>query len=260
MRNALPHVLAALVGLGLLTTSEASARAGDEAVPIAVAVAVVAVDLGFGIYDTTVVARRGLPSQGVATAEALVAAPQMILAHIGHGLATSMSGAEDTPGLAALVLVPGAVDAMFVHGMWGANTTIAIPGAYYGVSAAIGFDTALTTAALTYAGCGRTGGKALGSTAMILTAPQIAASSYGIVKDPGNRAGWGVLAGGSGALFTYGLASLVAPNPGGSCGEPAPVVEPPRPSKPPLLVPDSIQIAPTALAGGSGLVVQGRWM
>ena len=223
-------ISAAILALGLLVASERPARA-DETGAIVLTTVVGAVDLGFGVYDTAVLARKELPLRGVAVGEAVVAAPQVSLAHLGHAIFVGMSGANDHPLTAALVLVPSVTDALLAHGIWGAASTTVRPDVLYGVSAAIGVDSALTTAAVVYGVCGRTEGRALGAGAMMLTAPQIAVSSWAMVKDPGNRPWWGVLVGVSGAHFVYGLVSTVAPSPQPSCGEPA--LRPPLPPLPP---------------------------
>jgi hypothetical protein len=221
----------------------------------------VAADIGFGIYDSVKVAHGLLPARGVSIAEATVAAPQVVALGAGIAVLGAHEERENSPPMGLMILLPGVVNTLFMHGVWGAQTTIARPGVLYGVSAAVGFDTVLLTADLGRASERHFSTRGMGITQMLLTAPQIAASAYGIVRDSGNARGWAALAGGSGALFAHGLVStIVGGRPPELPNRPPEPPPPPSPPSPTLHVPASIEAAPMPIASGFGVGVRGTWL
>jgi hypothetical protein len=167
-----------------------------------------------------------------------------------------VSGAsEHDQEFAGLVLLPAVTTTLFMHGMLGVTTSSSpvTPAQSYGLTWAAGIDTAFTLPLVAATINGRPFPRALGGMEMALTAPQIAVAAYGLRADPRNTLGYGAIAGWSGLLFAHGLVSVALPREKPRPAEPAP------PPKPPLLVPASIELAPTPVAGGGGLTLAGRW-
>jgi hypothetical protein len=229
---------------------------------IATLVGLGAADVGFGIYDGVTAGRGRFPAVGASIAEALVTAPQVIVFDSGYAVVASDVRDDHNTEMAPLVLLPGVSNALFVHGTWSLllpSSGHALifpdpsPGVLYGVSWALGFDLAFTEPAIIGAFKQQLFPRALGGVEMALTAPQIAAASYGLAKDPHNTAGWAMIAGWSGGLFVHGLLSAAIPH-----VEPARPPPPPPPPKHPLLVPASIQVKPVPVTHGVALSVSGR--
>jgi hypothetical protein len=213
-------------------------------------------DVSFGVYDA-VQARRGqaLPI-GVAVAQGVLVGPQAVGLDTLHAMmaASAPEGSTDEKALAPLVLLPGVTNALFFDAALNGAPRSVPPVTLLGASWALGFDTAFSASAIAAAVNGRWFPRALGAVEMALTAPQIAAASYGIARDRQHLADWAPLTAWSSALFVHGLVSTALPR----SAPPAPSA-PVEPPKPRLLVPASIEVGPANIARGSGLSVSGRF-
>jgi len=295
-----PRLTAALLGLGLFAASIAPAQAqvavpegpvpvevpapraplvvagpaqpsweprgaphDNPAVPVLIGVVAgfLAADVGFAIHDGVKAGHGEAPSRGVGIAQAVVAAPQVMGFGVFHLVASADGNGDDIP-VAPLVFFPGLANSLFMHGVWASQTPSASPGVLLGVSSAVGFDTALTASILARAGTRHVSGRAMGVVQMVLTAPQIAASSYALTRDPGNTAGWAALTAWSGAIFAHGLVSAIfgGRSPQDDLPPPPPPPPPPVPEKPPLMVPASLHLGPVPMAGGGGIGLSGQWL
>jgi len=215
--------------------------------------AVTLTDVGFGVYDGVRAARGERSPTGVGVGEAVFVAPQAVVFGTAHAVFTADAPDDDTL-TAATVLVPAFTYSMLVHDLASEKLPTARTGVLYGVSWAAGLDLAFTVPALAAAGKHRLFPRALGAMEVALTVPQIAVASYGLLKDPGNTAGWAALAGCSSALFVHGLLSAAIPRRQPPVALPA--AEAPRR---PLQVPFSIDVGPAPVRGGGGIGVMGRW-
>jgi hypothetical protein len=216
-------------------------------------------DIGFGIYDGVKAGRGEPPARGVAIAESVVAAPQVVISLIAVG-AFGRDVARNGGDQSVLLVATGISSALFTHGVWGAQAPPVHQGVLEGVSWAVGCDAAFSVTAIAAATRPTLFGRAVGGVEMALTAPQIAAMSYGIVKDPHDVALWAPMTAWSGALFLHGLLSVALSRDASSePPPPPPPPEPPPPPKPPLLVPGSIEVGPAPIASGAGVSVRGRW-
>jgi hypothetical protein len=292
MRSLRRRAAAVLVGLTVVATAfEAGAQVASEPAPLSVAVApapgplavavsparsvpperathdsapwlvggaaaLVLADAGFVTYDAMAAAGVARPRVGAGIAEAAVTAPQALVSSAAAGYLASHD-AENNPWLAGFMLLPGVLDSLLVHGAFAGASLPASSGALYSASWATGFDTAFTFAAIGAATSHQVLPRAIGAMEMALTAPQIAATSYSMVKDPHDVRERAALAGWSGALFLHGLFSVALPRPERTSPPPPPPEA--VPEKPRLLVPASIDVAPAQVAGGAGVSVSGRW-
>jgi hypothetical protein len=211
-------------------------------------------DVGFGVYDAIQAGRGAVPPRGAAYAEIAVAVPQSIVFGAVHAGLTA-DAHDNNVELAPLIIFPGLANTLLVHGAFSAGLPTARPGIVFGTSCAIGFDSALTVSALGASVRGHLFPRTLGAVEMVLTAPQIAVASYASVKEP-HTPGWTGLAAWSGSLFAHGLLSTLIPRKEDPPPEPPPQ---PEPSRPPLLVPGSLDVAPMPVAGGAVFSVRGRW-
>jgi hypothetical protein len=236
-------------GEGVLTT--------QDLVPLFIwSTAFLLVDAGFGIYDGVRAGNGALPSRGVGIAQASVASLQVVTFDTLHVVLSVKKG--DSPYLGGLVLLPGLANSLFIHGVWASQTPALPAGVPLGVSATVGFDTALTASILARAGTGHLSGRGMGVAQMVLTAPSIAAFAYEGARDPSDKGAWAGLAAWSGAIFAHGLVSAIA----GASAPPPPPAAPPAapPEKPPLLVPASLHLGPVPMAGGGGVALGGQWL
>jgi hypothetical protein len=270
MRTRWGRALGALVGIGIVTTAAAPARASSVESTLALVLGgVVITDIVFATYGISVAGKGQLPSQGWAIAETVFTVPQTVAVNVLFG--TFAGKDDDDDALRVLALVPTmGVSILTTHGIWATSTTNVRPGVLAGSSIAVGADIALSTSALSAAMNGHLVGRPMGITAMLLTAPQVATASYlAATSAPGDRAGWIGLGAWSGALFVHGLVSTIRSH-GSRDPEPAnepfpappppplllPAKEPPPPpplvpdNRPPLMVPESLRIGPTIVSDG----------
>lgn len=275
MQTTFRRALGGLLGLAIVTTAAAPARASDSlATFLVTVVAVVTIpDIVFATYGITVASEKRLPSAGWSIAETVWTVPQTVAGNFLYA-ELGKSQANDDP-LQMFLLVPTiGVSILSTHGIWSTATTNVRPGVLAGSSVAVGADIALTTGILTSASRGHLSGRPVGITTMLFTAPQVATASYLAATTPASgRAGWIALSAWSGTLFVHGLIStLHGGRSSDSEPEEAPPVPPPPPpapvqitpsqpvrpvpdNRPPLMVPESLRVGPTIVTDGVATAV-----
>ncbi|MEP7122134.1 MAG: hypothetical protein ABJE95_14540 [Byssovorax sp.] len=270
MRTTWRRALTGLVGIGIVTTTAAPARASglDSVVGVLVVVAagIVVTDVVFAAHGIGVAAKGELPTSGWSIAETVFTVPQTVASNLVYA---RVSKDDDDP-IQVLALVPTiGVSILSTHGIWGTATTNVNPGVLAGSSIAVGTDIALTTGVLSRAMSGHFSSRPVGITTMLFTGPQVAAAGYLAATEPASsKSGWIALSAWSGALFLHGLVSTIA---GHSSSEEGPVEAPPPPplprpllvpanappppppvpdDRPPLMVPESLRIGPMMVTDG----------
>jgi hypothetical protein len=268
MRTTFRRALGGLLGLGIVTTAAAPARASDGLGSFfATVVAVVVIpDIVFASYGITVAAKGQLPSSGWSIAETVWTVPQTITGNLLYSELGRHQG-DDTALQTILLLPTIGVSILSTHGIWSSATTNVRPSVLAWSSVAVGADVALTTGILSSSRHGKLSGRPIGITTMLFTAPQVAAASYFAATKPApDRAGWIALSAWSGTLFLHGLISTLA---GGETREDQPEDAPPAPpppppvrmtpsqpvrpvpdNRPPLMVPESLRVGPTIVTDG----------
>ena len=274
MQTTWRRALAGLVGIGIVTTAAAPARASSsvESTLALVLGGIVITDIVFATYGIAVAGKGELPSPGWTIAETVFTVPQTVAANIFYG---AIAGKDDDDAVRVLALIPTmGVSILSTHGIWGTASTTVRPGVLAGSSIAVGANIALSTGAIAAAGNGHLSGRAVGITTMLLTAPQVAAASVIAANSPSSdRAGWIALSAWSGTLFVHGLVSAIR---GHGSNDPQPAIEPdsappPQPPSPPppanapppfrppplvpnnrlpLMVPESLRVGPTIVTDG----------
>jgi hypothetical protein len=224
-------IAASLAALACTTTlvSPREARADVADAFGIVLITLVVTDLVFVAGNTVYVARAETPSKAWGTTEAIVGAPQAVIAGIATPVVSASVRDKWAPPLISLTATFPTF--MAVHGTWTATTSGVDPGALYGVSWATSANGMLTLAALGRATSGRLGGSSLGIVEMVATSPQMAVASVQAARPHGSdRAGWIALDAWAFALFVHGVASVVA---GSDEGTSLPAEPPPPPPLPP---------------------------
>lgn len=268
MRTILRRALGGLLGIGIVTTAAAPARASNdlETFVAVVVAAVVIPDVVFATYGIAVAGKGELPSKGWSIAETIFTVPQTVIGNTFYGTLQAKDEDEDGVRVALLASTMG-VTILTTHGIWSTATTKVRPGVLAGSSIAVGADVALSTGVIASALSGRFSGRPIGITTMLFTAPQIAAAGYlGATSPSSSRAGWIGLTAWSGTLFLHGLVSTIRGHADNDPSPADPPVPPPLPLPPkqtppppppfvpndkaPLMVPESLRIGPTIVSDG----------
>lgn len=247
--------IALALGLGLTVGRPSRAEAGDgEAIAVvSTLIACAIADATFATYDIVVAAKGELPSRGWAIAEIVATAPQTLLF---NGAFYGLSAHEDDPYIVLLSVPLTGITALTTHGIWGVASTKVSPSALAGVSSAIGVNTHFLGYDITRAVNGKLGSRPMGIAQMIMTTPQTVIGAVEIANAKTNQGAWIGLTAWSGALMLHGLASAIW---GARHEDPPPPPEPPPSpppeppgdrTKPPLMVPASIQFGPTMVTDG----------
>lgn len=135
-----------------------------------------------------------------------VCAPQTVLY---HGLSFGFSYGDEERIAALTTLMGASTGAMTTSGIWSLADDID-PASLYGISWAIGANTAFTSMALgDLFGSRRRRMRALGIVEMASMVPTMAVSAFRLTDPTSSRPAWGALAGWSGLLFVHGLVATV---------------------------------------------------
>ena len=258
MRTMWRRALGGLLGMAIVTTAAAPARASDGLTTFVTTVilAVVIPDVVFATYDIAVAGKGELPSAGWSIAETIITAPQTVLGNSFY--ATVQSDQYSEAPIQLLTMIPSiGVTILSTHGIWSTATTNVRPGVLAGSSVAVGANIVLTTGVLASASSGRFSGRPIGIATMLFTAPQVAATSYLAATNPSStRAGWIALSAWSGTLFVHGLVSTIRGHGSDAVPPEAAPPSPPGPdSRSPLLVPASLRLGPTVVSDGVATAV-----
>lgn len=166
--------------------------------------ALVAANMSFTVYDTAVAIQNERPSQGWATAEAIVATPQAALFNL------MVIPEPDDDGQEILLLIPPLwTTGLATHGLWALTNEHVTPGTLAGLAPALGANLTFTLNAMAKGARGHLLGAPTALLQLAVTTPQIIVGSVNLANGEKDRAGWALLTGWSSALFLHGTASLI---------------------------------------------------
>jgi len=204
-------VAVAAFSAGVLFEPEARAGTMAEELDTVIAIAIGAVVLGF------VDVGLSFPEAGYAIGgdrypkpfsitKIAICAPQALFY---DGLTFGLARENRDPEVAVLTaLMGGWTGAMSTSGSWGLAADIDAA-SLYGISWAIGMNTALTTMAVGSLVGGKRGKLAQGIFEMGGTLPTLAVSAVRLTDPTSARPAWGALAGWSGLIFVHGLVTTL---------------------------------------------------
>lgn len=253
----LPRWLGAIAISTALTTLTPEGHAGDrlEGIGTAIVITMAAGVLGVGnvvvsIPDLVYVAKGQPQPTALAVTKIVLCAPQTLFY---HGIASYF--ASELSDIEAITLLPtlmGAwTGAMTTSAIWSLNDDID-PASLYGISWAIGANSAFTAAAFgTFFSKRPAYSKKFGIAEMVMMTPSIAVSALRLTDPTASRGAWAALGGWSGLLFVHGLVTTVR----GGKGEEEAEAEKNAMIAPPIhfgptLVSDGVQQMPGLMIAG----------
>jgi hypothetical protein len=226
-------------GALLAAPAEARASAGENAFAALVivgGVATVGADIAFAAHDFESADRNKLDRDEWLYAESIVGGAQSALFNtLILGFNTGKEPIDGAIASYALTFPSSLVTMFTVHGIWGLTDT-ASADATLGVSALVGFNVALTSAAIGRTVTGRLHPRHQGVFEAIVATPGTAIGIYESTFQRPQQGAWIALTAWSGALLLHGVASAVVD--GGKREEPEP---PPQPVYRPQLEPQPVR-------------------
>jgi hypothetical protein len=255
MRRAHLASIGSLLALTMATLAPRPACAGGLGGPtpvaagiIAVGVAVVVADIVYTGRNIVDAGRNREPSEGSATWQTVVTAPQALLI---TGLVGYVAADDDSADgrMEALILPATWLNTLATYGAWTVGSRDVGPSARFGLSVPIGANIALTSYAVGRLWQGRALTHGQSALVLSLTLPQVALGTAQLARGADHAAGWAMLTAHSGALLAYGVANIAW-----RAGGAAPLPSSARRRQ------GLVAAAPTAIGeGGAGMMIFGTW-